>query len=171
MATAVALCSLLAACGGKAVIDGTASGEAGMGGADGGQGGGQLTINLSNVMVSIGCKPGLDLPDPVDVSFTATYDNGGPASATANTIIATVLLGEPPNTLYWGFQVSPTAVGPVPGNSSVQVDHAMVEGSGSGGDLPCGFCTSPSTLLEVDYLIDGQDSVVVAGSGSLYCSK
>ncbi len=62
--------------------------------------------------------------------------------------------------------------GVAPGeDSSVQVVHGKVEGSGSGGGMPCGFCTSPSTLLEVDYLIDGQESVTATGSGSLYCMK
>jgi hypothetical protein len=182
---ALALAGLLAACGGKAVFDGTPAGEGGAGAGGttsttsttgttstttgiGGQGGGPLTISLSNVVVGINCMP--EVPaDPVYVSFTATYDDASPASVSASIVGATVSLGGPPSTLDWSFQVSPATVGPVPGNSSVQVDHVKVDGSGSGGGSPCNFCSSPSALLEVDYVIDGQYSVVATGSGPVGC--
>ena len=173
----LALAGLLMACGGKAVIDGTASGEGGSAGTTttsthaGGQGGGSLTISLSNIMVTIGCKPGYEPPDPVQATFSATYSNGSSASATASIVGATISLGGPPSTLDWSFQVSPASVGPVPGNSSEQVDHAKVDGSGSGSGVPCDFCSSPGALLEIDYLVDGQSSVAATGSGMLGCLK
>jgi hypothetical protein len=176
-----ALSAVLAACGGKAVIDGTAAGEGGSGGTstttsttattthEGDQGGGSFSITLSNINVSVGCKPGYEPPDPVQVSFTANYTNGSPADVSASIVGARVTLGAGPSTLDWGFQVSPSSVGPVAGDSSVQVDHTKVEGSGSGGGLPCSFCSSPGALLEIDYLVNGQYSVVATGGGSFGC--
>ena len=183
LGTLLALAGLLVACGGKAVIDGTTKGEGGTGGAGGvttttttttttthagGQGGGPLAISLSNVTVGIDCMPMVP-PDPVDVSFTATYDNGSGASASASIVGATVSLGNPSDSLDWSFQVFPSSVGPVSGNSSVQVDHAKVAGSGTGSGSPCNFCSSASPLLTVDYLVDGQYSQVATASGSVGC--
>jgi hypothetical protein len=177
---ATVLAALLGACGGEAVIDGAAGGggagetttsTTGTTTSTSGQGGGVLTITLSNVLVNVGCKPGLDLPDPVDVSFDATYDNGSSASANATLVGATLSFGGPPVTLDWAFQVSPSSVGPIAGNSSLLLGHAKVEGSGSGGGEPCEFCSMPSPLLAVDYLVDGQLAVVVTAGSSLGCAK
>jgi hypothetical protein len=182
LGTAFGLTGLLVACGGKAVIDGTAAGEGGSGGAttttttttthEGGQGGGPLAITFWNINVSVGCKPGYEPPDPVQVSFTANYANGSSTNVSASIVGAHVTLGAGPSTLDWNFQVSPSTVGPVLGSSSVQVDHSKVEGSGFGGGVPCDFCgSSAEPLLEIDYLIDGQDSLVATGDGLVYCSK
>jgi hypothetical protein len=107
--------------------------------------------------------------DPVYVTFTATYDTPSSTPASASILGATISLGGPPSTLDWTFQVSPSSIGPLPGNSSMYFSHTKVDGSGSGGGLPCSFCGSPSALLEVDYLVNGQYSVVATASGPVGC--
>ena len=178
VATTLVLTGLLVACGGKAVIDGSATGEGGSGGTTttstnaGGQGAGPLTITVTNVNVSVGCKPGYEPPDPVQVSFLAIYENGSSANATASITEAKITFGAAPDTLVWSFQVSPSTVGPVLANSSAQVDHQKADGSGSGGGVPCDFCgSSTAPLLEVDYLVDGQYAVAATGSGVVGCLK
>ena len=162
------------------MIDGTATGQGGVGAGGGtsttsttthagGQGGGPLTISLSDVVVGINCMPQVPA-DPIYVTFTATYDNGSSASASASIVGGMISLGGPPSTLDWSFQVAPATVGPVSANSSLQLGHAKVDGSGSGGGSPCNFCGSPSALLEIDYLVNGQYSVVATGSGPVGCA-
>ena len=170
MAAALGLAGLLAACGGKAVIDGAGAGQGGAGG----QASGPLAITLSDVSVVIGCKPGYEPPDPIEVSFTASYDNSSAASATATISGAKVTFGDPPSTLAWSFQVSPASVGPVPGGSSVQVSHTKVDGSGSGtgSGVPCDYCGSSSPpVLEVTYVVDGQYAVTATSSATVGCAK
>jgi hypothetical protein len=189
VASGLALAALLAACGGTAVFDGEPPGEGGAGGTGGhattttttsagttttttthggGQGGGQLDITLSNVSVGINCMPMVPT-DPVQVSFTASYNNTSSAAASASIVGATLSLGGPPSTLDWTFQISPATVS-APGLSVVQGLHAKVADSGSGGGLPCNFCTSPSGLLEVEYLVNGQYSLTAIGSGPVGCA-
>jgi hypothetical protein len=171
-ALTIALTGLLSACGGKAVIDGTAAGEGGAGGhADG-----PLAVSLTDVTVTIGCKPGYEPPDPVEVSFQATYSNTSAASATATITSATVTPRDPPNTLDWNFDVTPAQVGPIAGGSSQQVDHVKVDGtgsgSGSGAGVPCDFCgAATAPVLEVRYLVDGQYAVTASSNAAVGCLK
>ena len=147
MGPGLALSALLVACGGKAVIDGAAAGEGGSGGATntsthaGGQGSGPLATSLSDFTVVIGCKPGLVLPDPVQLSFTATYNNGSSTSASATISGAKVTLGAAPSTLDWSFELSPSSAGPVLGSGALLVSHtkgAGVDGSAPRGATPPG---------------------------------
>ena len=162
VATTLVLSVLLMACGGKAVIDGAAGG---------GHGGGLLTVSLSNVAVVIGCKPGGEPPDPVDASLTATYDNGSAVDASALVVAATLSFGGPPSSLDWSFELSPASAGPVGSGDSLQLVHTKVAGSGSGDGLPCDFCSAPSPLLTVDYLVDGQYTQVATAGAALGCLK
>jgi len=180
--SALALGCVLVACGGKAVVDGTAPGEggAGAGGAStttttttttthgGGMGGGPLGITLSDIVVGIDCMPVVPA-DPVHVSFTGSYDNGSSVAVSATIVGARLSLGGPPSTLDWTFAVSPASL-TVPASSFVQGYHSKVDGSGSGSGLPCNFCSSPAALIDIDYLVDGQYSLTASGSGLVGCA-
>jgi hypothetical protein len=159
--------AVLAGCGGTAVIDE----PVGTGGSGGG-GQSALTVRLGSASVSMHCMPAVP-PDPVSVTFSATYDNSaGTADAEATLLAGRVDFGGPPQSLRWSFELSPTTSSVVAAGATITRQHQKVPASGSGDvpPYPCDFCATPSAVLEVDYWVDGRQATASAGTGPIGCT-
>jgi hypothetical protein len=189
LAPATALLALAAACGGKAVVDGS-QGEAG-GAAGGGtttvttgyggssttttwtgSGSPDLKLSLANVEVGIGCMPEIP-PDPVYARFDLTYDNStGTAPIDAALLDPTVVLGSYPDELGWTFAVEPPSSGLVPAGAIVTVTHEKVAGSGSGGGTvgPCSYCGAASGFFSVNVDLGPSWVNIGQGTGPIECA-
>jgi hypothetical protein len=153
---------------------GDANGSGGAGGSGGGPGTGGGSAGLVPELVqnnlSVNCQPIVG-KDPVNGSFTATYDNTkGAMPASAAIVDAEVKFEKGGNTLKWSFDATPTTSGSVPAGIKAPVLHTKVQGSGSGNlpTSPCAFCGGTMTLA-VDWDVAGSTVKDALGPAPFAC--
>jgi hypothetical protein len=161
------------ASGGDAGAGGAAgSGGRGAGGA-GGAGGGGLAGNVVPTIDSyeffVNCQPAVP-PDPINGSFTATYDNPDVVDGLATITKVLLELDDGAQATDWEFDVAPPNSNTVPAGMTVTVPHTKVQGSGSGTTGPCNYCDRGSTwTLKVTWDVAGTMVTETSDASPVMC--
>ncbi|MEJ7732606.1 MAG: hypothetical protein WKG00_25805 [Polyangiaceae bacterium] len=132
---------------GGAGASGGAGGAAGSGGAggagDAGGGGGgpqgSVVPTIDGYDFFVNCQPAVP-PDPINGSFTASYDNQDAVDGLATITKVLLELDDGVMATDWELDVSPADSNIVPAGATVTVTHTKVQGSGSGTIPPCEYC-------------------------------
>jgi hypothetical protein len=120
---------------------------------------------LTGMDMFVNCMP-IVPPDPVNGSFTASYDNSaGSAPAIAFITSARLLVG---NTSDWNFTVTPNSSGMVAAGATVNGTHMKQNGSGSGSLIPCNACNQ-TWRLEVTWDAGGTLVTDTLGPSPVQC--
>jgi hypothetical protein len=151
---------------------GGAAGPGGAGGAGGGGAGpqGNVVPTIESYDFFVNCQPAVP-PDPINGSFTASYDNQDAVDGLATITKVLLELDDGVVATDWEFDVAPPDSNTIPAGTKVSVPHTKVQASGTGPTAPCSYCGRGSTWkLKVTWDVAGTMVTEVSEASPVMCA-